>query len=168
MRDSYGALLPMIEVRDAIERGELIGPRMYVAGNIVGWGGPYSRTFSWRDENALTLFQEQFNDFITQGSGEELVHMTLEELRVAMNEYLDKGPDFIKYGGSSHPTYPSLIEFSLDAQKVIVEETQKRGLVAEIHTKGFEGLKLSVLAGIDLIQHPTPWDTGRSPTSWWR
>ena len=154
VRDSYGTLLPMIKVRDAIARGELVGPRMFVAGNIVGWGGPYSETFSHTDESNLTLFEEQMNDFFTQGSGEELVHMSLDELRVAMNEYLDKGPDFIKYGGSSHPTYPSLIEFSLDAQKVIVEETQKRGLVAEIHTKGFEGLKLSILAGIDLIQHP--------------
>ncbi len=155
VRDSYGALLPMMAVRDAIERGELIGPRMYVAGNIVGWGGPYSMTFSGiRESSGLTLFQEQVNDLITQGSGEELVHMTLPELRVAINGYLDLGPDFIKYGGSSHGGYPSLITFSPDAQRVIVEETQKRGLVAEIHTKGFEGLKLSILAGIDLIQHP--------------
>ncbi|MGH7475241.1 MAG: amidohydrolase family protein [Longimicrobiales bacterium] len=154
VRDSYGALLPMIRVRDAIERGEVVGPRMHVAGNIVGWGGPYSRTFSWRSENELTYFQEQVNDHITLASGEELMHMTLDELRAAMNNYLDKGPDFIKYGGSSHGTYPSLIGFSPEAQQVIVEETQKRGLVAEIHTKGFEGLKLSILAGIDLIQHP--------------
>ena len=37
VRDSYGSLLPLIEVRDAIKRGEVVGPRMLVAGNIVGW-----------------------------------------------------------------------------------------------------------------------------------
>jgi imidazolonepropionase-like amidohydrolase len=35
-----------------------------------------------------------------------------------------------------------------------VEETHKRGLVAEVHATNPEGLRLSVEAGIDLIQHP--------------
>ncbi len=154
IRDSYGALLPMIEVRDAIARGDEVGPRMYVAGNIVGWGGPYSETFSRLSESELTLFEEQINDAITQGSGEEWTHMAPDELRVAINDYLDKDPDFIKYGGTSHSLYPGLIGFSPRAQKVIVEETQKRGLVAETHSTTLEGLRLSVLAGLDLIQHP--------------
>ena len=55
VRDSYGALLPLIEVRDAIARGEAIGPRMLVAGNIVGWGGPYSVTFALIGERDLSL-----------------------------------------------------------------------------------------------------------------
>ena len=154
IRDSYGALLPGIQVRDAIARGKVVGPRMYVAGNIVGWGGPFSVTFSGDRESELTLFEEQINDSITLGSGEELMHMTPEELRVAINAYLDLGPDFIKYGGTSHFNYPTLIGFSPRAQRVIVEETQKRGLVAETHSTTPEGLRLSILAGLDLIQHP--------------
>ena len=38
IRDSYGIMKPLLDVRDAINRGDEIGPRMYVAGNIVGWG----------------------------------------------------------------------------------------------------------------------------------
>jgi imidazolonepropionase-like amidohydrolase len=154
VRDSYGALLPMMRVRDAIERGETVGPRMYVAGNIVGWGGPFSMTFSRIPERDLTLFEEQINDSIALGSGEELSHMTPEEVRVAINKYLDLGPDFIKYGGTSHQGYPGLIGFSPEAQRVIVEETHKRGLVAETHSTTLEGLHLSIEAGVDLIQHP--------------
>lgn len=154
VRDSYGSLLPLMQVRDAINRGEVTGPRMLVAGNIVGWGGPYSVTFSLIRETNLTLFQEQINDFITQGSGEELMDMEPEKLRAAIAAYLDKGPDFIKYGGTGHFTYPSLIGFSPDQQRVMVEETQRRGLVAETHSTSPEGLRLSILAGIDLIQHP--------------
>ena len=112
IRDSYGALLPGMQVRDAIARGEAVGPRMYVAGNIVGWGGPFSETFSGDRESELTLFEEQINDSITLGTGEELMHMTPEELRVAMNAYLDLGPDFIKYGGTHHFNYPTTIGFS--------------------------------------------------------
>jgi imidazolonepropionase-like amidohydrolase len=154
VRDSYGSLIPLVQVRDRINRGEVIGPRMLVAGNIVGWGGPYSVTFSLIRENDLTLFQEQINDFITQGAGEELMDMGPEQLRAAMNAYLDKGPDFIKYGGTGHFTYPSLIGFSPDQQRVIVEEAHRRGKVAETHSTSPEGLRLSILAGIDLIQHP--------------
>ncbi|HKC88590.1 MAG TPA: amidohydrolase family protein, partial [Blastocatellia bacterium] len=36
----------------------------------------------------------------------------------------------------------------------IVEETHKRGRAAETHSTTIEGLRLSILAGIDLIQHP--------------
>ncbi len=154
IRDSYGPLRPLIAVREAIARGQEIGPRMYVAGNIVGWGGPYSETFSRTREAGLTLFEEQMNDLFTDGTGEELLHMVPEELRVAMNKYLDKGPDFIKYGGTVHYEYPAAIAFSPRAQEVIVEETHKRGLIAETHSATPEGLRISILAGIDLIQHP--------------
>ncbi len=154
IRDSYGSLLPLMQVRDAIARGDTAGPRMLVAGNIVGWGGPYSITFSLRREQGLTLFQEQFNDFITQGSGEELMDMEIPELRDAINAYLDKGPDFLKYGGTGHFSNPVLIGFSQRAQDAIVEEVHERGIVAETHSTNSEGLRMSVLAGIDLIQHP--------------
>jgi imidazolonepropionase-like amidohydrolase len=154
VRDSYGPLVPLIAVRDAIARGDEIGPRMYAAGNIVGWGGPYSDTFSRTRESGLDLFEEQMNELFTMGSGEELIHMTAEELRVAINKYLDKGPDFIKYGGTSHGNYPTMIGFSSRAQKVLVDETRKRGLIAETHSTTLEGLWMSIEAGVDLIQHP--------------
>lgn len=154
VRDSYGSLLALMEVRDAIARGDTVGPRMLVAGNIVGWGGPYSISFSLIRERGLTLFQEQFNDYITQGSGEELMEMEPEDLRVAINDYLDLGPDFIKFGGTGHFSNPIMIGFSPRAQRVMVEETHKRGLSAETHSTSPEGLRISVEAGIDLIQHP--------------
>ena len=37
---------------------------------------------------------------------------------------------------------------------MIVDETHKRGLIAETHSTSPEGLRLSVEAGLDLIQHP--------------
>ncbi len=154
VRDSYGVLPPLVEVRDRIERGEAEGSRVLAAGNIVGWGGPFSMTFSLFPESGLTLFQEQMNELVSQGAGEDLMDMTPEELRVAINAYLDKGVDFVKYGGTGHTSMPTLIGFSPAAQKVLVEETHKRGLVAETHSTSLEGLRLSLEAGIDLVQHP--------------
>ena len=154
VRDSYGMLMPLVQVRDAIARGEAVGSRILAAGNIVGWGGPYSITFSLTPQKDLTRFQEEMNDAVSQGAGEDLADMTPAELRVAIDKYLDKGPDFLKYGGTSHFAQPTYIGFSPEAQKVMVEEAHKRGRVAETHSTTIEGLRLSIQAGIDLIQHP--------------
>ena len=151
VRDSYGPPEALMAVRDSIAAGVWVGPRMYVAGNILGWEGPSVRRAPPRSE--LTFFQEQLDDLFTLGTAEEFLNMTPEEMRAAMNVYLDRGPDFIKYNGTSH-TSPALISFSPRVQRVIVEETHKRGLVAETHSTSLEGLRLSLLAGIDVVQHP--------------
>jgi imidazolonepropionase-like amidohydrolase len=154
VRDSYGMLVPLTTVRDRINRGEAVGPRILAAGNIVGWGGPYSISFSLTRTAGLTLFQEQMDDAITQGAGEEWMGMTPTELARAVDAYLDKGPDFIKYGGTSHFADPTFIGFSPEAQKVIVDRAHARGKPAETHATSAEGLRLAIAAGIDLIQHP--------------
>lgn len=152
--DSYGVLPPSIVVRDEIKQGSAVGSRLLLAGNILGWGGPFSITFSLTKDADLSLFQEKWDDLLAQGMGEELTDMTPEELRVAMNGYLDKGVDVVKYGGTSHFMRPSLIGFSPRQQAVIVAEAHKRGKPVQTHATSVEGLRLAVEAGIDLIQHP--------------
>lgn len=152
--DSYGVLPPSIVVRDRINRGEAVGSRLLLAGNILGWGGPFSITFSLTKDADLSLFEEKWNDLLAQGMGEDLADMTPDELRAAMNGYIDKGVDVIKYGGTSHFMRPSLIGFSPRQQTVIVAEAHKRGKPVQTHATSSEGLRLAVEAGIDLIQHP--------------
>jgi imidazolonepropionase-like amidohydrolase len=163
VRDSYGELPTLVKVRDMVARGDVVGPRMLVAGNIVGWGGPFTITFAQMRDSGLSPFQEQVNDLIAQGAGEELMDLTPAELRVAINKYLDKGPDFVKYGGTSHWNSPVFIGFSLDAQKALIEEVHKRNLMADTHSTSIEGLKLSILAGVDVIQHPEVLDPREMP-----
>jgi len=163
VRDSYGELPTLMKVRDMVARGDVVGPRMLVAGNIVGWGGPFTITFAQMKDSGLTPFQEQVNDLIAQGAGEELMDLTPAELRVAINKYLDKGPDFVKYGGTSHWNSPVFIGFSLDAQKALIVEVHKRNLMTDTHSTSIEGLKLSILAGVDVIQHPEVLDPREMP-----
>lgn len=165
VRDSYGVLEPLLKVRDAIARGEAVGARMQVAGNIVGWGGPFSISFSLISEKSLSPFQEQMNDAISQGAGEELMDMTPDELRAAIGAYLDKGVDFVKYGGTSHFSSPTFIGFSPEAQRALVETVHARGKVAETHSTTSEGLRISLLAGVDLVQHPERIDPRELPDS---
>ena len=154
VRDSYGMLKPLREARDLINGGAVPGARILFAGNIVGWGGPWSYTFTGTRQENLSLFQEQMNDAIAAGGGEELMNMTPDQLRVAINKYLDQGVDFVKYGGTSHAFFPAMLGFSEAAQRALIEEVHKRGKVAETHATSPEGLRLAVEAGVDLIQHP--------------
>jgi len=153
IRDSYGWLNPLLAVRDRINRGEALGSRLYVAGNIVGWGGNFSQTFARRDPE--TLFEEQLNDATTQGAGEELQSMPPDALRAAMNAYLNKGVDFVKYGGTMHwGPPPHTLTFSERQARAIVEETHRHGKPAETHATSPEGMYIALTAGVDLVQHP--------------
>ena len=154
VRDSYGMLRPLVAVRDRIAAGGALGPRILAAGNIVGWNGPYSISFSLTRPAGLTLFQEQMNDEIAQGAGEELMGLLPADLGKAIDRYLDKGPDFIKYGGTSHFAEPTFIGFSAEAQRTIVERAHARQKMAETHATSPEGLRMSIAAGVDGIQHP--------------
>jgi len=154
VRDSYGMLRPLVAVRDRIAAGAAIGPRILAAGNIVGWSGPYSISFSLTRSAGLTLFQEQMNDEIAQGAGEELMEMTPSQLAKAIDAYLDKGPDFLKYGGTSHFSEPTFIGFSAEAQRTLVERVHARQKMVETHATSPEGLRIALDAGIDGIQHP--------------
>ena len=59
VRDSYGELGTLLKVRDMVARGDVIGSRMLVAGNIVGWGGPFSITFSVTRDSGLRRFRSR-------------------------------------------------------------------------------------------------------------
>src|SRR5262249_48868938 len=78
-RDSYGDLYAGMAARDRIERGE-VGARLLVAGNIMGWGGPNSITVGFKKDDALTPFQQKFNDRIALNVGEDLIEMSPAEI----------------------------------------------------------------------------------------
>ena len=152
IRDSYGTMMPLLAARDAIKSGKAIGARMYVAGNIIGWGGTFSKTFRGRDPESY--YEEWVNDQITQGAGELMPWFGPDSLRVIVNNYIDKGVDFVKIGGTAHSqTDPGLI-FSERQFKAIVDAVHKRGLMAETHATSPEGMYIALTAGVDLIQHP--------------
>ena len=168
VRDSYGVLSPLVAVRDRIERGDAVGARILAAGNIVGWGGPFSITFSLIPEDGLTPFQERMNEIVVQGSGEELMDMTPSELRVAINAYLDKGVNFVKYGGTGHTSMPTLIGFSPEAQKVLVEETHRRASSPRRIRRPSKACAFPSRRASTWCNIPKSWFRERSRTRWSR
>src|SRR5262249_14183236 len=108
VRDSYGTMMPLLAARDKINSGKAIGARLFVAGNIIGWGGTFSKAFRGRVPESY--YEERIDDEITQGAGELMPWFSPDSLRVIVNRYIDKGVDFVKIGVTAHPqTDPALV-----------------------------------------------------------
>lgn len=153
--DTWGPREALVKVRDMINAGQAIGSRIYLAGNAVGWGGPFSPDFNATDASRVSAeFVKRTNGTWEQGTGRALLWLPPEQLRPVVREYLRKDIDFLKYAGTSHNTahfsYPT---FSPRQQKVIVEEGRRAGFSVQAHTLSVETLDMAVDAGVDIVAH---------------
>jgi imidazolonepropionase-like amidohydrolase len=150
--DTWGPLEPLTAVRDRINRGEIIGSRMFVAGQIIGFGGPLSYDFFSTSGTFGLDTVQRINRQWEQGVGSDLLWLTPEDVRLRVRDYIERsGIDFVKYAGCAH-TNP-LITFSAPAQQAIVEEAHRAGLTVQAHTMSVESLRMEIDAGADLLQH---------------
>jgi len=151
MLDTYGPLLPLMQVRDRINRGEAVGPRLLVGGNIIGWGGPASASERGKQPTAT---ETRMNDWFVQGTGVDLSAMYPDDVLKAVNRYMDLGPDFIKIGTTSHDIFPPVtLTFSPRVHESIVAAAHARGLAVEVHSGSVEGHRLAVDTAVDIITH---------------
>jgi len=95
--DSMGPLRSLMRVRDRINRGEVIGSRMYVAGNIVGFRAVFDIDSI---RSASVPFQERYNKMFEENMGPDLAWMTPEQVREETRKYIALGIDFLKYGAT--------------------------------------------------------------------
>jgi len=152
--DTWGPRQALLAVRDKIRAGRLEGSRMFVAGNIIGLGGPTSDDFF---KVARTVLPKREADRIDerweQGVGADLLWLTPDEVRERIRRYIDSGSqDFLKYAASGH-TEMQFITFSAEAQRAIVEEGHRAGMTVQAHTTSPESLRMEIEAGCDLLQH---------------
>jgi len=132
-------------------RGELLASRLYVAGHIPGFPGPLGRDGG---TGPVSPFAKRINKIWEENVGPELLDMTPDEVRTEMRKYVARGVDFIKFAASSHDWRAVRLMFSPEAMKAIVEEGHKAGITVQTHTMNIESLRLAVVAGIDMGQHP--------------
>jgi imidazolonepropionase-like amidohydrolase len=160
--DTWGPLQALIRVRDRINRGEALGSRFLVAGNIIGNDGPWSMDFF--PSTGAALSQEMVaavNHEWEQGVGAELTWMSAESVRERVREYIaTSGIDFVKYASSSH-AYMRFLALSPRAQQAIVEEAHAAGMIAQACSQAIEPLRAAIDAGVDLLQHADV--TGMNP-----
>ena len=161
VRDSYGALMPLAEVRDAINRGEKIGARILAAGNIVGWGGPYSFSFSrvTRAADAVPGTDER-----SHRAGRRRGADGHDARRAATRDRTPTRQGTRLHQVRRHQPFrrADVHRLLCRSAAALVDEAHRRGRMAETHATSVEGLRLSIAAGIDGIQHPEVLDGARA------
>lgn len=145
MRDceTEGAMYGDVDVKTAIERGLIPGPRLEVATRAMSTTGGYPL--------------EGYSPNVTVPSG-VIIADGLEAVRKAVREQIKYGADFIKVYGT-HKFYfqdakmISIPTFTVDELKAIVDEAHSEGRKVACHAYGDPGLHNCIVAGVDSIEH---------------
>ena len=153
--DTWGPLRALTSVRDRLRSGELVGSRIFLAGNIIGLRGPLSDDFCPPGFLFGPDTVARINAEFEHGVGGELLCLTPDEVRARVRTYLETSDvDFVKYAASGHGAgLWHFITFSEPVQRAIVEEGHRAGLSVQAHTSTPESLRMEIEAGADLLQH---------------
>jgi imidazolonepropionase-like amidohydrolase len=151
--DTWGPRRALMAVRDRIDAGTLPGSRIFCAGNILGFDGPFSPDFLPKAAEVVSpILTNKVNAIWVENVGRHLMWLTPERVAEETRTYIAKGIDFIKYASNDH--YPgAFLSFSPRVQAAIVEEAHRAGLTAQAHSLSVEGLRIAIEAGCNLITH---------------
>lgn len=137
-----------ISLRNAINQGLVVGPRILTSGkSIATTGGHADPTNGYR------------KDLMGDPGAKEGVINSPEEARKAVRQRYKDGADLIKItatgGVLSIAKDGSGPQFTLDELKAIIEIAKEYGFHVAAHAHGSEGMKRAVEAGITTIEHGT-------------
>ena len=131
-----------VALRDAINDGDIIGPRMFVSGPSIGITGGHC------DNNLLPAQYKAVGDGVADSPW---------SARQKVRNNLKYGADVIKVcatgGVLSKGTKVGAQQLSFEELQAIVAEAKTRGVVTAAHAHGTEGIKAAIKAGIDSIEH---------------
>ncbi|WP_111296806.1 metal-dependent hydrolase family protein [Hydrotalea sandarakina] len=137
-----------ISLRNAINKGEVIGPRIFTAGSIISTTGGHGDPTNGLREDLMML--PQLNENVVNGD---------DECRKAVRQHYKDGADLIKItatgGVLSLEKDGAGAQFTEDEIKTIVETAKDYGMRVAAHAHGPEGMKRAVLAGVTSIEHGT-------------
>ncbi len=132
-----------VALRDGINAGDVIGPRLLVAGPAIGiTGGHCAGT------NLLPPEYSGPDDGVADGPW---------AVRVAVRRNLKYGADVIKTCSSggvlSRGDKVGISQYTLEELTAMADEAHSRGLKIASHAHGADGIRNAILAGIDSIEH---------------
>jgi len=131
-----------VALRDAINAGDIIGPRMQVSGPPLGISGGHC------DSNLLAPEFHYSTEGVADGV-EAVIHRVREEIKY--------GADVIKFCASggvfSKGDNPLLEQYSPAEMQAIVTESHRLGRKVATHAHSSLSIKDAVKAGVDSIEH---------------
>lgn len=142
--ETEGAMYADVDVKKAINNAEVPGPRMQVATRALTPTGLYGPLgYSWE----ISIPQGvQYADGV-------------DGVRKAVREQVMYGADWIKYYSDRRyhfepdGTLRSMVNFTDEEAKAIVDEGHRLGKKVAAHAIGSDGIAAALRAGVDTIEH---------------
>jgi imidazolonepropionase-like amidohydrolase len=131
MRDCGGRDGVTYALRDAIERGIVDGPRLFLSGRMLTVTGGHCHQFHGEVDGPDSVIR-------------------------AVRQLLKEGADFIKLiatGGGTVGTHPEWSAFSPAELAAAVETAHRVGKKVSAHCRGVPGMRDAIEAGIDHMEH---------------
>ena len=139
-----GAMYADVDLKTAIERGVVPGPRLWVSTRAFAPTGMYPLSgYSWE---------------LRVPEGVQIVDGP-EEIRKAVREEVKYGADWIKvycdrkYFMGDDGRLRSWPDFTDEELAMLVRETHRLGKKVAAHTIGWDGIDIALRAGVDTIEH---------------
>ncbi len=134
IRDLGEVNLIGLKLKKYLNDGSIIGPGMHCAGSIITMTGGHGHQIG-READGV------------------------DEVTKATREMLKMGADVIKVVSTGGVMTPGVdvnaYQFNVDELKAAVTEAHKAGRKVATHCHGTQGIKNSIMAGIDSIEHAT-------------
>lgn len=131
-----------VALRNAINAGEIPGPRMAVSGPSLGITGGHC------DNNTLSHAFAERSDGVADGPW---------AVREQVRKNVKYGADLTKFcatgGVFSKGTKVGMTQYTLEEMQAIVDESHTHDRKVAAHAHGNEGIKRAILAGVDSIEH---------------
>jgi imidazolonepropionase-like amidohydrolase len=142
--ETEGAMYADVDLKMAIQQGEVPGPRIFASTRALTPTGMYPLLgYSWEIEVPHGV---QFADGV-------------DGVRLAVREQISRGADWIKYYSDRAYYFTpdgvlhSKVNFRDDEARAIVEEAHRLGHKVAAHSIGSDGIAASLRAGVDSIEH---------------
>jgi imidazolonepropionase-like amidohydrolase len=143
--ETEGAMYADVDVKTAIQRGVIPGPRMYVATRAMAPTGMYPLLgYSWE---------------LRVPEGVQIVDGA-DDIRHAVREEAKYGADWIKFYADRKYHWDekkgrlaSWVNFTDEEAKALVDEAHRIGRKVAAHAIGWDGIDAALRAGVDTIEH---------------
>src|SRR3989441_540527 len=131
-----------VALRDAINAGDIPGPRMLVSGPALSIAGGHC------DNNLLPYEYHATSDGAADG---------IEAVQHKVREIIKYGADLIKIcatgGVLSKGDDPQASQYTLEEMKAIVADAHRLGRKVAAHAHGAQGIRWASEAGVDSVEH---------------
>lgn len=136
-----------VALRDAINNGYVVGPRMFVAGayiTITGGAGAMTGLAPDIQLPPDMRFGEANSPWEVRQKVRLLYHSGVDHIKI-----LTTGAVL------THDSNPNTVEFTPEEIQAVVDEAKHFGLRVEAHAHAAEGIKNAIRAGVASVEHAT-------------